>query len=338
MNIKDIAAYAGVAVSTVSRVINNHPDVSEDTRKKILTIIDEHGYIPNNSARNLKRTVSNNIGVLVKGIYNPFFAKIVQKIGEEINERGYSMILHYNHGDISDFDIASELIKEKKLRGLISLGGEFGESIEEKLAELEVPIIIVSAKISKNIDKSLFSSISIENEQAAFEAVDYLCSLGHRKIGIISPGYDDKSIGTLRYEGYKKALEHNQIEYNRQYLEIGRYTFESGFEAMERLLEKDLSLTAVFVISDIMAIGAAKAIMSRGMKIPEDISIIGFDGIDYTQFFHPSITTVDQPEESMAKQSVDLLYKLINNKCEHQHIVLNTKLLKRESCRCIFTE
>lgn len=338
VNIKDIAQMAGVGVSTVSRVLNNHPDVKEETKEKILSIIQEHNYIPNNSARNLKRSDSKNIGVLVKGIYNPFFSKIIQSIEEKIDAEGYSVIIHYNDDNANDIEEAIELIKEKKLKGLICLGGDFNNIDEEQLMDLGTPIVLSSTDVMENVNKEIFSSVIIENEKAAFDAVDHLCSLGHRRIGMIATGEEDRCIGTLRVKGYRKALEANKIQYNEELLEIGEYTFLSGFAAMNRLLDKQTDITAVFAISDIMAIGAAKAILSRGLRIPEDISIIGFDGIEFSEFFHPSITTVKQPGEEMGYKSVEILFDLIKKKKKHQHIVLETELLKRESCVGIYEE
>lgn len=333
--IKDISRIAGVGVSTVSRVLNNHPDVKPETRQKVLSVIEEFNYIPNNSARNLKRNTSNNIGVLIKGIHNPFFSSMIKSIEEKIDDKGYSMFLHYNETNPNDFDAAVELIKEKKLKGLICLGGDFDNLDKEQIENLDTPLVLTSTNIIENLDKSFFSSVIIENEKAAYNAVDYICKLGHKKIGIITTGEQDRSIGKLRFEGYKKALLKNNIEYNPSLVEIGHYTFESGFEAMNRLLNKNLDITALFVTTDVMAIGASKAILSKGLKIPEDISVMGFDGIDYAQFFHPSLTTVRQPVEEMGEKSVDILFHLIKNKKKHQHIVLETELLERESCKKI---
>ncbi|MCB2288671.1 LacI family transcriptional regulator [Clostridium sp. CS001] len=335
LNIKDIAKIAGVGVATVSRVLNNHTDVKEETRHKVLEIMEKYNYIPNNSARNLKRNTSNNIGVLVKGIHNPFFSKMIKSIETEIDKEGYSMILHYNESNDNDIDAAVELIKEKKLKGLICLGGDFEDLDKQELVNLKTPIVLASTYIIEKANRALFSSVIIENEKAAYKAVDYIASLGHRKIGIITTGEEDRTIGKLRFEGYKKALKENKIEFNEKFVEIGEYTFESGFDAMNKLLEKELGITAVFATTDIMAIGASKAILSNGLKIPEDISVVGFDGIDYSMYFHPSITTVVQPVEEMGKKSIDLLFDLLKNQNHHQHIVLETELQERESCRKI---
>lgn len=335
LNIKDIARIAGVGASTVSRVLNNRPDVNEETRKKILKIIQEYNYIPNNSARNLKRNDSKNIGVLVKGIYNPFFAKIIQSIEEKIDEQGYSMILHYNNDNSNDIEAAIELIKEKKLKGLVCLGGYFDSFDEEQLKNLKTPIVLASSNITENTNKNIFSSVIIENEKAAFKAVNYLCKLGHKRIGIISSGEDDRSVGKLRIQGYKEALMKNCLEYKSEFLEIGEYTFESGYNAMNRLLDKDLDITAVFVTSDIMAIGASKAILSCGKRIPDDISVIGFDGLEYTEYFHPSITTIKQPQKEIGHKSIEILFDIIKNEKNHRHVILETELLERESCKKI---
>lgn len=336
--IKDISRIAGVGVSTVSRVLNNHPDVKSETRKKVLEVIEEFNYIPNNSARNLKRNTSNNIGVLVKGIDNPFFSKMIKSIEEKIDNQGYSMILHYNDANHDDFDVAVELIKEKKLKGLLCLGGDFYNVGEEKIKSIDIPLVFTSINIGVDMNKKLFSSVVIENEKAAYNAVDYICKLGHRKIAIITTGLQEGSTGRMRFEGYRNALKNNNIDYSEEFVEIGEYTFESGFDYMNKLLDKNLNITAVFVTTDVMAIGAAKAILSRGLRIPEDISVMGFDGIDYAKFFHPSLTTIRQPAEDMGERSVDILFDLIKNKKQQQHIVLETELLERESCKKIIKE
>lgn len=332
-NIKDIAEIAGVAISTVSRVINNHPDVSEETRKKVMEVIEKSNYIPNNSARNLKRSHSKDIGVLVKGIYNPFFARIVQSIEEEVDAQGYTMILHYNNDNVNDIESAIEFVKEKKLKGLICLGGNFSNLNESHFEDLKTPLVLASTDLEEERKKPFFSSVSIENEKAACEAVSYLCGLGHKKIGIITTGEEDQCVGNLRLKGYKRALRQHHIPYEESFKEIGEYTFESGFDALNRLLNRVQGLTAVFVTSDIMAIGAAKAILNRGLRIPEDLSVMGFDGIDYAKFFHPSLTTVNQPGEYMGRKSASILFDIIKKKKEHQHIILKTELLESESCK-----
>jgi LacI family transcriptional regulator len=339
LTIKDISRITGVGVSTVSRVLNNHADVKEETRQKVLEAIQELNYIPNNSARNLKRNTSNSVGVLVKGIHNPFFSRMIKSIEEKIDDEGYSMILHYNESNHNDFDAAVELAKEKKLKGLICLGGDFSNLSREQLINIKIPIVLTSTNAIENEGNNLFSSVIIENKKAAFNAVDYICKLGHKDIGIISTGEADRSVGKLRYEGYKEALIKNGIVINQRLVEIGNYTFVSGFDCMNKLLDKSEKLSAIFVTTDAMAMGASKAILARGLKIPEDISVVGFDGMDFSRYFHPSLTTVNQPVEKMGEKSIEIVFGLMKNKKEkHQHIIFETELLKRESCRRILRE
>lgn len=333
LTIKDISRMAGVGVSTVSRVLNNHPDVKEETRQKILNVMGKVNYVPNNSARNLKRNTSNNIGVLIKGIHNPFFSAMTKIIEEKIAEKGYSMILHYNDKNPNDFETAVEFIKEKRLKGLICLGGYFNNLSKNQLKDLNTPIVFTSIDSIKDLDSNFFSSVTIENERAAFDAVNYICSLGHKNIGVITSCEKNTSVGMLRLEGYKRALLQNNIEYNPNFSEKGEYTFEAGFNAANKLLDKKLNITAIFASSDIMAIGASKAILKRGLRIPEDISIIGFDDIEYAKYFHPSITTIRQPAEEMGEKSVDILFSIIKEESENKHIVINTELIKRDSCK-----
>ncbi len=333
LNIKDIAKLAGVGVSTVSRVINEHPDVKADTRQRVLEIIETYNYIPNNSARNLKRLDTNHVGILVKGMFNPFFAQMVEVIEKELAKEQYTAVLHYNRESLKDVDAAHEFIMEKKLKGIICLGGDFDEMTAEDIKRLRVPVVLASTEIPTHLDKTLYSSVLIDNEKAAFEAVSYLCEKGHRKIGLITTGEGDRSIGNRRTEGYLRALKAYEIEKTDRYFELGDYSFEKGYEAMQRLLEKAPDITAVFAISDIMAIGAAKAVREKGLKIPDDLSIVGFDDIEYAAFFNPPLTTVHQPVLQMAQKAAEVVVSILDEAGGHAHEVFQTDIVRRCSER-----
>lgn len=331
LNIKDIAKMAGVGVSTVSRVINQHADVKEETRQRVLEIIESTNFIPNNSARNLKRTESMDVGILIKGMYNPFFARMIETIEKQLSHSGYSAMIHYNIDHSKDIDAAYEFIMEKKLKGIVCLGGDFDRVTEKEVKRLKVPLIMASTEVPEALDKSLFSSVMIDNENAAYKAVEYLVAIGHDKIGLITSGEEDKSVGTIRTEGYIKALNAHGIPKRDHYFDVGAYTFETGYEAMKRLLIKAPDLTAVFAISDIMAIGAAKAIIEAGKRIPEDISLIGFDDIDYAAYFNPPLTTVHQPVEEIAVATADLMVGILDDDLAHRHLEYETNLVVRQS-------
>jgi len=334
MNIKDIARLAGVGVSTVSRVINDHPDVKDETREKILKIIRESNYIPNNSARILKKNNTNNIGVLVKGVFNPFFAEMINIIGNRINEAGYTMILQQNdYATEDDVDNLIAFVKEKRLQGIICLGGNFLNINDESFQFLDIPVVLTSVNTLSKESKSKFSSIGIDNVLAAKASIQYLIDKGHRNIGILLGEKNDVGISGLRLEGYKEALEENNIPYSEENVFIGDYDYSGAYRVTKEIINNRKDITAIFSISDIMAVGAAKSVIDQGLQVGEDISIMGFDGMDISKYYNPGITTVKQPKKNMANNSIDLLLALLAKKEEHKHIIFETKIIERESCK-----
>ena len=334
MNIKDIARLAGVVVSTVSRVINDHPDVKDETREKILKIIKESNYIPNNSARILKKNNTNNIGVLVKGVFNPFFAEMINIIGNRINEAGYTMILQQNdYATEDDVDNLIAFVKEKRLQGIICLGGNFLNINDESFQFLDIPVVLTSVNTLSKESKSKFSSIGIDNVLAAKASIQYLIDKGHRNIGILLGEKNDVGISGLRLEGYKKALEENNIPYSEENVFIGDYDYSGAYRVTKEIVNNRKDITAIFSISDIMAVGAAKSVIDQGLQVGEDISIMGFDGMDISKYYNPGITTVKQPKKNMANNSIDLLLALLAKKEDHKHIIFETKIIERESCK-----
>lgn len=334
MNIRDIARLAGVGVSTVSRVINEHPDVKDETREKILKIIKESNYIPNNSARILKKNNTNNIGVLVKGVFNPFFAEMINIIGNRINEAGYTMILQQNdYATEDDVDNLIAFVKEKRLQGIICLGGNFLNINDESFQFLDIPVVLTSVNTLSKESKSKFSSIGIDNVLAAKASIQYLIDKGHRNIGILLGEKNDVGISGLRLEGYKKALEENNIPYSEENVFIGDYDYSGAYRVTNEIINNRKDITAIFSISDIMAVGAAKSVIDQGLKVGEDISIMGFDGMDISKYYNPGITTVKQPKKNMANNSIDLLLALLAKKEDHKHIIFETKIIERESCK-----
>ncbi|MDK0751121.1 LacI family DNA-binding transcriptional regulator [Clostridium perfringens] len=334
MNIKDIARLAGVGVSTVSRVINDHPDVKDETREKILKIIKESNYIPNNSARILKKNNTNNIGVLVKGVFNPFFAEMINIIGNRINEAGYTMILQQNdYATEDDVDNLIAFVKEKRLQGIICLGGNFLNINDESFQFLDIPVVLTSVNTLSKESKSKFSSIGIDNVLAAKASIQYIIDKGHRNIGILLGEKNDVGISGLRLEGYKKALEENNIPYSEENVFIGDYDYSGAYRVTKEIINNRKDITAIFSISDIMAVGAAKSVIDQGLQVGEDISIMGFDGMDISKYYNPGITTVKQPKKNMANNSIDLLLALLAKKEDHKHIIFETKIIERESCK-----
>lgn len=341
ITIKDIARMCGVGVSTVSRAINNHPDINPETKEMILSVIKEHSYIPNNSARNLKRTDARSIAVLVKGMTNPFFSSMIKVMEAEIKKRKYSLVLLHVDFNEDEVDVALEQIKEKRLRGIIFLGGHFSHS-EEKLKMLQVPFILSTVGCPPgNMSRELYSSISVDDEKESGRIVQYLIDQGHRDIAILSAEEEDESIGKLRLDGYKKTLEQNGIPVRDELIcsmdcDVEFYSMENGYKVTKELLARGTKCTAIFAISDILAIGASRAILESGKRIPEDYSVAGFDGVDLGRFYTPSITTIRQPAEKLAEATVNLLFEIIAGRKTHQHLVYEAELLERESTGIVF--
>ncbi len=335
ITIKDIAKKCGVGVSTVSRAINNHPDISEETRNKIMEVIKESNFVPNKNARNLKLSDTKTIAVLIKGIDNPFFQSMIKVFEEEIQNRRYSFILQRVDSNQDEVEVALELIKEKKLKGIVFLGGNFSRQ-EEKLKEIDIPFVLSTIAMSDNVDKTLYSSVCVDDKKESEKVVNFLCDKGHEKIAILAAGKSDKSISNLRIEGYRRALANRNISVNENLI---RHTedngsiqiIENGYKLMKSLLASNEEFTAVYCISDSMAIGASKAILDSGKRIPEDYSVVGFDGLDMTYYYNPSITTIRQPVEDMARETTKILFDLIIKKTKNRHKVFEGELIERDS-------
>ncbi len=315
ITIKDIARLCGCGVSTVSRALNNHPDINEETRNKVLSVISEYNFVPNKSARNLKITDSKTIAILIKGISNPFFMKMIKVIESEIQKQKYSLIIQHVEHYQDEVEVAIELQKEKKLKGIIFLGGYFNHT-KERLDCINVPFVISTVNMTEEY-RGYYSSVAVDDVKESYKIVDYLCKLGHKDILLISADPDDESIGKLRKEGYKKALKDNNIEPDEKLIipmacDEDAYSMTCGYATMKKALDDKLRFSAVFAISDALAIGACRALVDAGFKIPEDVSVAGFDGIENAKYYNPRITTIKQPFEDMAKASITLLFKYID--------------------------
>ncbi len=336
ITIKDIAKQCGVGVSTVSRAINNHPDINPKTREMIMDVIKETGFIPNNSARNLKRTDAKCIAVLVKGITNPFFSSMIQIIEVETQRSKYALVLRHVEAHEDEVDVALELEKEKRLRGIVFLGGRFVHS-EEKLSKLNVPIIFstVGTDFADKNEKLSFSNIAVDDRLESEKMTEYLLSLGHEQIAIIAER-PEEPIGRLRVEGYRDAFRKRGLQVPESLIcyvqeDIDYYSMENGYLTTRKLLESGKKVTAVYATSDSLAIGACRAVLEAGKRIPQDISVAGYDGIKMGEYYNPKLTTIKQPVEEMAKKTIRLLLDVIEEGREHQQILFPAELVVRES-------
>ena len=333
ITIRDIARKCGVGVSTVSRALNNHPDISPETKEMILKVMSEYNYVPNNSARNLKRSDAKAIAVLVKGMDNMFFNTMISILQEKARKKKYSCIIERVEEKASEVDAAIEVVKEKRLRGIVFLGGNF-EHPREKMEQIPVPYVVTTVGIREK-EASPCASVSVDDYKESYKMVDYLCSCGHRRIAILAACEDDISIGRLRLEAYRKVLEDRGIPYDpalvRHMSRQENYSFGTGYQLTRQLLEDGVEFTALYTTSDTLAIGACRALRETGKRVPEDISVAGFDGIDVGAYYIPSITTIRQPVEAMATESARKLFAMIDGKEEPSAKVFDGELVIRES-------
>ena len=337
ITIKEVAKLCGVGVSTVSRAINNHPDINEETKQKVLETIQKYNYVPNNSARNLKRSDSNTIAVLIKGISNPFFAEIIQVFEREITKQKYSFVLQHVEEFEDEIDIAIQLEKEKRLKGIVFLGG-LSYHTEEKLKQLTIPFVISTVDVTEL--GSEYASVTVDNTKESRKLVDYLCGCGHKRIALLAASQKDESIGKLRLTGYRQALEARGIPYDEKLVmwtkeNLPTYSMENGYALAKELLESGRDFTCIFAISDSVAIGACKALFDAGKRVPEDCSVAGFDGLGIAEFYQPSITTIRQPRMEMAEATIRLLFDMIEGLEVTKRQVYDAELIIGQSVRTV---
>lgn len=325
MTIKDIAKISGVSVSTVSRVLNNHPDVSEDVRHKVMAVVEEYNYIPNNSARALGQSKSDNIGLIVRGISNPFYTSIIHEIEQDIEKAGYTLVMQ-QIGSFDDELLAGAMMeRDKRLRGLIFLGGRL-DSTKDQIAGIGVPFVNCSSNNAYGtLDADSYSSVSIDDTQTAYEAVKELYKEGHRRIAVLLARPDDGSVSQIRYEGYVKALtEAGMAPDEDLIISVDSYNIADAYYGTKKWLEKGIAFDAIFAIADNLAMGAMRALREKGIDVPGQCSIVAIDGIEVSEYMAPALSTYCQPMKELGRTSVELLIDLIEKKGKHRQIILPT--------------
>ena len=330
MTIKDIARESGYAVGTVSRVLNNHPDVSEKARKTIMAVVEKHHFKLNSNAKHLKQQASSGIAIIVKGSQNMLFASIVERLQRLISEKKYASFIYYIGEEENEVERAERVCLERHPLGILFLGSDL-EFFKERFDRLEIPCVLVTNSAAE-LGFDTLSSVSTDDEAGAQAAVAHLLKLGHRNIGILG-GYMEKSHAAhTRYKGCEKAFAEQgmKLEPGRQY-RPAFFSMEEGYHAMEQLFEQMPDLTAVFAMADVLAVGAIRAIRDRGLRVPEDVSVMGFDGIELGNYLSPRLTTVRQARERIADRSLEILLSDIAGERPAVHELLPFDIVEGES-------
>ena len=327
MTIKDVAKYSGVSITTISRALNNHPDVREEVRAKVLKAIEELHYVPNSSARDLGKMQTDTIGVVVRGVGNPFLNSVLHAIEKEVSRADYSMVMHQIGSNEDELAEGASLVRSKRLKGLIFLGGRF-DYTPEQIATLGVPFVCCTyTNTFGSLKKTAYSSVYIDDYAEAFRAVKTLTDLGHKKIAVLLGTTDDHSISELRFKGYCDALKSADIVLDKDLIiEAKSFNIDDAFKATESFLKKGKDFTAIFSIADAMGIAAIKALHTVGLKVPDDCSLIAIDGIQVSKYTIPTLTTLVQPSKQMGTRAVEVLLNVLKDECGSCQLKLETAL------------
>ena len=329
MTIKDIARLSGVGVTTVSRVLNHHPDVSEETRRRVLAVVAEQGFQPNTNARHLKQQTSASIAIIVKGTMNMLFAELMERCQQLLQDAGQNAAVYYLDEDANEVVYAVQLCRERKPLGILFLGGDL-EFFQAEFGHITVPCVLLTNS-ARELDFPNLSSLTTDDEEAAYRVVRYLADQGHRDIGLLGGNWSCTQISYRRVLGCQRAFDELSLPFDARRCEPCRYSFSDAYDTTKRLLGRCPELTALFCVSDGRALGAIRAIHDLGRRVPRDISVVGYDGIPLSRFSVPRLTTVRQDTQQLARQGVDLLLRNLQRPRPPVHGVVPFELIAGES-------
>jgi LacI family transcriptional regulator len=329
--IKEIAKIANVSPMTVSRAVNNSHKVREATREKILKIANRLGYRPNRIARSLVSKKSNLISLVVANISNPFFAEISRGIEDKAREHGYNVIFSSTDDDSKNLESCVRIMREMGVDGFIIAAVSLNEPIVDELVDQDFPVVLVNRRVKKNN----VNYVVVDNQKGAHLAVEHLINNGYKKIAIIT-GKSSVSTGKERFRGYRNVLAAHGLKFKKEYSSQGPFTKEHGKKAARKMLTLKNRPEAIFAASDHIALGVMDAAGELGLKIPQDLAIVGFDDTNFSANSYIRLTTVSQRKYEMGERGVQTLIDLIESQQSDyiNKIVLEPRLIIRESCGC----
>lgn len=334
VTIKNVAEKAGVSIATVSRVINNSQQVSEQVRSRVLEVIDEMGFKPNPVARSLVMKKSRLIGVIVPDMSSYFFGEIMNGIEEITRTYQYDIIVCNTRGNHELETRYLDLFQGKQVEGVIFMSWKLENDVVEHIRNMDIPVVMVN----RNTSKLTVPSVSIDNYKAAYELTHYLLNKGHRKISLIRNSIDIDAFGLEQYKGYKQALIEYGIEVNKNYVRYGDFSIENSYRIVKNFVKENDIPTAIFATSDVMAIGAINALNDSGFDVPNDVSVVGFNDIRLASIYRPKLTVIHQPLFNIGTVAVKMIIDRIKGEESGENIViLPHSLIERESC-CEYRE
>jgi LacI family transcriptional regulator len=328
VTLKDVARRAGVSTATVSHVINDTRYVSDELKAKVRRAMEELNYHPNAIARSLRRRRTQNIGMIIPDVSYPFLGEVAKGVEDAGFERGYNVILCDSDGKLEREADYIELLQEKKVDGIIFVAAGESRSHVQALLDQGMPVVVCARQLpGLEVDEVL-----ADNEEAGYQATEHLLGLGHRRIGCIA-GPRDLGVSSKRVDGYQRALARHDVSLCEQWIAYASFQPRGGSEAMNELLALNEPPTAVFACSDLMAFGAICAASRTGLRVPQDVAIIGCDDIALAAFASPSLSTVAQPKYDMGVVAVEMLVERIRDRGRPPtRRLLPTELVLRDSC------
>ncbi|PSB89605.1 HTH-type transcriptional repressor PurR [Photobacterium damselae subsp. damselae] len=330
--IKDVARMAGVSTTTVSHVINKTRFVAEATQKKVMAAVDELNYAPSAVARSLKCNTTRTIGMLVTKSTNPFFAEVVHGVEEYCYKEGYTLILCNTEGNLSKQQDYLRMLAEKRVDGLLVMCSDLDEKLLELLErKKDLPMVIMDwGPESPHTDK-----IQDNAEHGGYIATKHFIENGHTKIGCLS-GHEDKSTCRERLKGFRKAMVESNLSVNEDWILEGDFECDTAVKAAQDFIAMTERPTAIFCFNDIMAMAMISTFEQAGLRVPDDISIIGYDNIDLAPYFSPPLTTIHQPKRRLGKTAVEILMDRVKDKNhERQTFEMAPELVIRKSVKKI---
>ncbi|MBM7097172.1 substrate-binding domain-containing protein [Bacillus sp. H-16] len=325
VTIKDVAKRSGVSIATVSRIINNQTGYSNKTKDKVLKAVKELGYSPNALARGLVGQPTRTIGVLLPNVSSLFAGKLFEGIEGAAKERGYSVVV-CNTGTAGKRTIDYlQVLKEKRVEGIIYGSGELTEDQNDALRDLDIPVVMAATKP----EDECFPYVKVDDEKAACDAARYLLNKGHTQIAFIGGDLDDPIAGKPRYRGFLKAMEGRNLIPDPALIKLGDFSFNSGKEKMMELLLGKTSFTAVFATSDEMAVGVLHAAYESGISVPGDVSVIGYDNTLAAEMAIPPLTTVAQPLYDIGTHAFMTLVENRQGESLMNHAIIERKTVRK---------
>ncbi|MFG6118725.1 LacI family DNA-binding transcriptional regulator [Thalassobacillus sp. B23F22_16] len=324
--IKDVAKRAGVAVSTASYALNGINKVSQATVDKVLKAAQELNYQKNGIASDLKRTKTNTIALILSDLSGPYYSELIKGVQDVTTSNGYDLIACSSVG--GDKSTATKFLREKRVDGAIVLATNISSEVIAASARKDFPIVV----LDREVDNPHVIHVEVDNEQGGYDATKHLLYKGHRSIAYVS-GPLDSHDNKERFKGYQAALAASEVPYHSRWKINGDFTREGGYRATRTLIAQKNMPDAIFYANDEMAIGGLQAFSEKGIRVPEDISVIGFDDIQLAEYVNPPLTTVRQPKYEAGSLAVHLIFQMLAGESVDQTYKLATEFVERDSVR-----